>query len=347
MDDVSRINFDYNFILWVKLIMTLQLLVNQYNEDENVVTNLLDSISLQQGVDFDDFSVIMMNDGSDIILSDQFISKYNYDFSYVLSEHSGVSATRNKLLDISTGDFIMLCDADDMFINSLALKVIFDSIRTGFDVFCSELITENKIEETGAYAYRILKNDWEFVHGKVFKRDYLIENDIRWYDPLTFSGDTFFLQLAKRIPHKELYCDIPLYMWKWNPNSICRCEKNHFMKTYGMKAKCDDALIEEFLKRNMLYDVEYVVLKSFYDAYYMIHVASSCGEDISDMRFAFEKLVDKYFSIYKKASESRKREIWDIVTKASGFSSNPFMVSFDDWIKEVLPYAANRLGCGQ
>ena len=46
--------------------MKLQLLIPQYNEDESVVKNMLDSLKVQQSVDFNDFEVLIGNDGSDI-----------------------------------------------------------------------------------------------------------------------------------------------------------------------------------------------------------------------------------------------------------------------------------------
>ena len=47
--------------------MRLQILVPQYDETDEIVKPLLDSIALQQNIDFKDIGVIIVNDGSDII----------------------------------------------------------------------------------------------------------------------------------------------------------------------------------------------------------------------------------------------------------------------------------------
>ena len=54
--------FQYNEKIFMK---TLEILVPQYKETDDVVKPLLDSIAIQQNVDFDDIGVIICNDGSD------------------------------------------------------------------------------------------------------------------------------------------------------------------------------------------------------------------------------------------------------------------------------------------
>ena len=57
----------------------LQFLVPQYNEDEKVIKSLLDSIEVQQNVDMDEIGVIIVNDGTEIHLSEEFLNKYSFD----------------------------------------------------------------------------------------------------------------------------------------------------------------------------------------------------------------------------------------------------------------------------
>ena len=48
--------------------MKLQLLVPQWNEDETVVKNLLNSIETQQGIDLKEIGVVIINDCSDYFI---------------------------------------------------------------------------------------------------------------------------------------------------------------------------------------------------------------------------------------------------------------------------------------
>ena len=115
--------------------MKLEILIPQYNETEEVLKPLLDSIEIQQNVDFNDIGVIICNDGSDIIFSQEFLDGYSFNITYIKCEHRGVSAARNTCLDNATAEYVMFCDADDLFYNACALYIIFEEIKKGFDKF--------------------------------------------------------------------------------------------------------------------------------------------------------------------------------------------------------------------
>ena len=53
--------------------MKLQILVPQYQETEDIIKPLLDSIEVQQNVDLkNDVGVIIVNDGTEVHLSEEF-----------------------------------------------------------------------------------------------------------------------------------------------------------------------------------------------------------------------------------------------------------------------------------
>ena len=63
--------------------MRLQILVPQYKETDKEVKPLLDSIAVQQSVDLEnDVGVIIVNDGSDVFLSDELINSYPFKIEY-------------------------------------------------------------------------------------------------------------------------------------------------------------------------------------------------------------------------------------------------------------------------
>jgi len=55
-----------------------------------------------------------------------------------------VSATRNYCLDKATADYVMFCDADDMFYNMCGLYLIFKEINIGFEVLLSVFTEETR-----------------------------------------------------------------------------------------------------------------------------------------------------------------------------------------------------------
>ena len=162
--------------------MKLQLLIPQYNETEEIMRPMLESINTQQGVDLkNEIEVLIGNDGSDIKLSEEFLGSFSYPIRYYRFDHSGLPGTRGHLFDASTADYVMFCDADDMFLSSLALYTILAYARKGFDALICDFMEEVKDRKTGACIYFPHKKDCTFVHGKVYRRQFLLDNRIVWH----------------------------------------------------------------------------------------------------------------------------------------------------------------------
>ena len=72
--------------------MKFQILVPQYNETDEVVKPLLDSIDIQQNVPMDEIGVVICNDGSDVFMTEAFLNYYPFKVEYYREPHRGVSA---------------------------------------------------------------------------------------------------------------------------------------------------------------------------------------------------------------------------------------------------------------
>lgn len=153
--------------------MKLQFLIPMYKESFEVVKPLLDSIALQQNVDFNEIGVIIRCDGGTEITVPE--NLYPFRIDYKMCEHRGVSATRNACLDDATADYVMFCDCDDMFYNMCGLWIIFREMEVGFDSFVSVFIEETINPQTKEHIYINREMDSTFVHGKVHRRKYLLE----------------------------------------------------------------------------------------------------------------------------------------------------------------------------
>ena len=139
--------------------MKLQILIPQYRETDDVIRPLLDSIAIQQNVDFSELGVIIYNDGTNVHLSKALMDSYKFHIEYWRGEHKGVSGTRNALMDLATADYIMFCDADDMFLSVCGLYLLMRYIDEGFDVFYSAFFEETRDMATGEPLYITRDND--------------------------------------------------------------------------------------------------------------------------------------------------------------------------------------------
>ncbi len=284
----------------------LEILVPQYNETDEVVKPLLDSIAIQQNVDFDEIGVIIANDGSDTLLSDKLIGSYPYSIEYHLEPHRGVSGTRNACLDYATAEYVMFCDADDMFFNACGLWVFFrDAQNEDIDTYVPNFLEESRAADTGNVVYLVHSDDCTFVHGKIHRRAYLTEQNIRWNEALTVHEDSYFNILCQSLTDKVYKCPTAFYLWKWRKESVCRHDPEYMLKTYHNMIESNEALIEEFKRRGRADREQFYVTLAVFDAYYTMNKPQWINQENVEYRNNTERRFAAYFRKY--------RAVWDSV----------------------------------
>lgn len=322
--------------------MKLQILVPQYKETDEVIKPLLDSIALQQNVDLkNDVGVIIVNDGTDVHLTEELLKSYPFKIEYYLNEHKGVSATRNACLDKATADYVAFCDADDIYYNMCGLWIIFREIENGgFDSLTSVFVEETKHPVTKEPIYINREMDSTFVHGKVHRRKYLLEQNIRWNESLTIHEDSYFNCLCQKLSTNVKYCQSPFYLWKWRDQSVCRHDPKYILKTYNNMLDSNTALVEELIKRGKLQDAQFYATSMIYDAYYTMNKNEWINQENKDYRYnteiRFKEYYLKFKSLFDTITEQSKNQI--IVGIRNRFFQEGMMlesITFDAWIKHI------------
>ena len=88
--------------------------------------------------------------------------------------------------------------------------MIFREINTApFDVLVSTFIEEMRVPELN---YINREMDSTFVHGKVYNRKYLLDNNIRFNPKLTIHEDSYFNCLAQKCTPEFKYCSSSFYL---------------------------------------------------------------------------------------------------------------------------------------
>ena len=320
--------------------MKLQILIPQYKETNCVIKPLLDSIALQQNVPMSEIGVIICNDGSDVFLSDDLLNSYPFLVEYHKEPHRGVSGTRNACLDYATADYVMFADCDDMFVNMCGLYIVFREMKQGFDSLVSVFQEETRHPETKEVIYINHDMDGTFVHGKIHRRQYLIDKQIRWNESLTIHEDSYFNILCQNLSENVKYCTVPFYLWKWRDASVCRHDPKYILKTYRNMLASNDALVKEFLSRAMMEKAMFYTVFMVFDAYYTMNKPEWINQENKEYRDSTEKRFAEYFRGHK--------DLWDampmpqkmqISSGVRGRSVNEGMrmeaVTIDQWLRHV------------
>ena len=323
--------------------MKLQILVPQYKETDEIIKPLLDSIEIQQNIDLkNDVGVIIVNDGTDTYISDELLSRYTYHIDYIKAEHGGVSATRNKCLDHATADYVMFCDADDMFYNACGLYIVFREIENGgFDSLVSAFVEETRDAKTKEVLYINHGMDSTFVHGKIHRRQYLLDNGIRWNDDLTIHEDSYFNCLCQSLAGELKYSQTPFYLWRWRDESVCRHDPKYILKTYNNMLDSNTALVNEFLKRERNTEAQFYSVSMIYDAYFTMNKDEWINQENKEYRQNTERRFKEYYLKFQNLFDEIPHDTkYQIVmgVKNRMFQEGLMMesITFDDWIKYVV-----------
>lgn len=322
--------------------MKLQILVPQYEETNEVIKPLLDSIEIQQNVDVrNDVGVVIVNDGSTVALDQALFKQYTFPIDYYKHTHQGVSATRNACLDYATAEYVMFCDADDMFYNACGLYIIFREMDGGgFDSLSSAFIEEARHPDTREPMYVTHEMDSTFVHGKVHRRQFLLDNNIRWNNSLTIHEDSYFNCLCQQLAKEVKYSPTPFYLWRWRDASVCRHDRKYILKTYNNMLDSNDELVEQFLRRGRQDTAQFYATSMIYDAYFTMNKDEWLNQANKSYRHATETRFKKYWIKYKYLhdcipDQAKNHIIMGIKNRMYGEGMILETLTFTEWIKQV------------
>lgn len=220
----------------------IQFLVPQYKENEETISFLLDSIESQLHVDKNDVGVIICSDGGKYVLNQDFLDKYSYDIDYVICKHRGVSATRNSALILSDAEYVMFCDADDGFVSNIGVYSLVRSLDLNpkSEMLSSKIFIEGITDEFPDFS--IGDHNITFVHGKIFRRDFLISNELFFDERLIIHEDSYFCNIVNFFAKNISYNNNAFYCWRKNPNSVSN-QEYYLVKTMWRLLLTNNSLV--------------------------------------------------------------------------------------------------------
>lgn len=283
--------------------MRLDIIVPHYKEPWEVCKYLFDSIALQRGISFDNIHVVVVNDG-DCLLDEEHFKGYPYKIDYLPKEHGGVSAARNYGLDHSTADYVMFCDIDDGFLNNYGLHLIFAGMQEGADYIVSSFVEET-FSADGVMTIVPHDNDLTFMHGKAYRRQFLIDNDLRFDPAMTLHEDGYFNMLVYAVANhvgKIKNINTPIYLWRWNDNSVVRSNRQDFvLRTYPDVMLTRTGLCDELKRRGYDEDYKTAVCMTVMNSYYDFQKTSYLTEKNRKHAAVAEKAFKGFWVKFRKA----------------------------------------------
>lgn len=296
----------------------LSIIIPRYDELSNDLFPLLTSINNQSGVDFSDIEVIISTDGGGGKPFERcFIELFNFEIIQIINEgvNSGPGVTRQRGLDIANGDYVMFCDADDILHNVCVIRSLLkEAESTVPDILCTSWIEEN-LDQNGnlAYVTHEIENTW--MHGKLLRRNFLTQNNIRFHDELRVHEDSYFLCIAESLSQNHRYLPINSYVWKHNPNSITR--RNNAIYTYNSIPEfiraCSLAYkeIEKIKPEQMEHKIVQFILYNYF-TFHLPHWQDKYAEKyLKNAEDAFVEWIKPMFHYWKNASRETIAKLYN------------------------------------
>lgn len=267
--------------------MLLDIIIPQYSEDENTIKSLLDSINDQTKVDFSQISVTIVNDYSDVLLSSEFLKSFsNLNISYIRNDkNTGPGLARWKGVLNTNGSFIMFCDSDDKLYDNNVLMVILDFISK----YEPDYLVTNIAVEVADNNIVIKKERQTFpwMHGKVYKREFLFNNDIHFHPNIRHLEDSYFTTavFGSLEPDKVSYLDFTTYLWRNNYLSLTRRKRgsNYMVETFDEFYNTPFLTYEFLLKKKSYLRFSYFA-SSLLGIYIVLNSNIFDGDELKDKR---------------------------------------------------------------
>lgn len=210
--------------------MEISFIIPIYNTKTEKLKLCFDSILALKDIDYE---VILVDDGSEPYVG-EYCKKYidfNNRFSYYYIENSGVSNARNFGITHARGKYITFVDSDDKIIPEAFSKEIFelDEELIVFDMVF--LMKEREVSlalpnhESGKYDIKelfiayVLDSRIGGPVAKLFKREMLIKNNIKFNTSMVVAEDANFLCQVMLKIENVFYVNKNSYIYDYSPST--------------------------------------------------------------------------------------------------------------------------------
>ena len=311
--------------------MILSAIVPIYNTPKSLLEHCIASIQENVCKIGDEVEVFLINDGSTEQYIDPLLKEAEASdshFHYLYKQKSGVSDTRNLGIDMAQGKYIIFVDADD-YLEPDAFSYMLDSMKKhdaelivfGFCTNESTNVAEERIEKWISGSPRLgvlhsfianIMESW-YVKGvnlnspwaKIYKRDTIISNQIRFSPKLVLHQDSFFnLWFVSSI--ESFYIDNRIvYHYVCHENSALHKFSNKLLNVAINLMPMLEKLVADNYPDN----------KDFYDA-------------ISRRAYSYVRLIKEDYFTHPQNSKS----FWELKSEMDVFLSNP---NISKWLKQL------------
>ena len=203
----------------------ISVIVPFYNINKLALRRCIDSILRQS---YRDFELIIVNDGSSKNYEDiekEYLEKDNR-IIFIRNEHAGVSAARNKGIEVSKGEYIAFVDSDD-YVEENYLSTLYNAIQDS-DIAIGAVLVQNywtyhRWEDRRLFFSQPSRyNGLQYINfcwNKLYKSRIIKDNNIKFEESVKLGEDALFLNEYYKYCETFRSVKSYLYFYEYNYNS--------------------------------------------------------------------------------------------------------------------------------
>jgi glycosyltransferase involved in cell wall biosynthesis len=132
-------------------------------------------------------------------------------------QNTGCGQSRQYGIDRCEREYLTFLDADDVFASPRALEVL----RSRAEATKADIVSSTFIEEVGPETYITHQNDRTWMHGKLYRTEFLRYHNIRFNDSRS-NEDSAFNTMCYALCETQAHVDFGTYLWQNNAASLTR-----------------------------------------------------------------------------------------------------------------------------
>ena len=241
----------------------------------------------------------------------------------------------------------MYCDSDDGFCNTFGIKIIFENIdlcekeKKLFDILSIQFYSEKQADEEKPWSLSICNHNNIYIHSRVYRRDFLVENNLYFNEKIWANEDSFFNISTTFYSKNTKILNVPIYVWRGNPQSVTHDPK-YIMKTLHQLIYSNDSVIETMLmlnkdKKEIAQSVLDIICKVYLDMNKPCWYEKE-NEEYMDVTIKTLKwYINKRGLLCNCLTDTEKKNILQN-TRNTEHYGNIESITFNDFIKKVMAY---------
>lgn len=320
------------------------LIVPVYNS-EKYIGRCLDSILNQT---YTDFEILVVNDGSkdnSQQVINQYKEKYPDKIIAIEQENKGVARTRNDCIQKVDSKYIMFVDNDDYLDSDYIETYVREIEKEDYDIVVGGFRRPN---ENGKIVKVLKLKDEEWSKfmimtpwAKIYKRQYLIDNNIKFLES-NLGEDNYFNLKAFLMSKKIKTLSYVGYNWFFNTESISNTKQKNIkqLQIYELLNSSYDMVKEEGLL-----ETNYKIIETNFTKYIIWIISYSTN------KFSYKEIsneYDKIFNWLKERFPDYKKNKMISYTKPKGetfssrFLTKTFLIAHNLHLGKLLVYLYSR-----